>query len=159
MPKLIKHNSLILVFLLFLSSCTPDFLYAKYEGIENQKWTYEDVKSFTFTVENTMSEYQFFSSIRYGISYPYRNMYLQYSLLQNADTIAKDIAEVQLMDAKTGMPLGEGGNRIFYIAFPLMTRTFDKTGKYELTLRQYMRKDTLPHIYNVGLLIDRKVNE
>lgn len=156
MSKLRKYNSLIVSCYLFLSSCTPDFFYAKYETLEHRNWIYEDVKSFTFEIDNTISEYQFFNCVRYGIAYPYRNMYVQYILLHNTDTLEKSIADVQLMNSQTGQPLGKGGSGIFYLAFPLMKRRFNKTGRYKVVLRQYMRKDTLPYLYNIGLLIDRK---
>ncbi len=147
--------NLMLLWALGIWGCTSDATYEAYITFENQAWYADSVARFDFTIENTSVPYRLDYYIRNSLEYPYYNLYVQYELLDSDGRILRtSLEENNLMHPQSGKPFGEGSGSVFDHTFPLMqSYSFEKTGAYQLVLKQYMRLDTLGGIHAVGFRI------
>ena len=88
--------------------------------------------------------------------YPFQNIYLQYYLEDSIGRLqSKELTNVQLFNAKTGIPLGSGLGDLYDIEKPFLEKyKFESVGKYKLRIDQFMRKDSLPEIVSVGIRVE-----
>lgn len=141
------------IFLVILASaCTQVAEYETFKNFEDENWYIDSVAVFDFEVQDIAKSYRIDGYVRNTLEYPYYNIYMQYELLDDEGAILRaSLKENNLMDSKTGKPIGSGSGSVFDVTFPLIqSYKFDKTGNYQLKLKQYMRLDTLPGIQAVG---------
>jgi len=147
-----KTKGLLFFLLVVICACSGTNEYEEFKTFKNQNWPLDSLAVFDFAVENINDSYRIDGYIRNTLDYPYYNIYMQYELLDEEGLILRSsLKESDLMDAKTGKPLGSGSGSVFDVTFPLIeSYKFDKEGNYQLKLRQYMRLDTLFGIQAVG---------
>ncbi len=145
-----RHTVLLLSFIVF--SCDSSRVYEDYETIEEGFWHVDSVKKFTFHIADPQKEYNLIATFRNASSYPFYNIYFQYSLTDSLDSIIiQELKEVDIFDPKTGQPYGSGLGDLFDHSFPLIkNHSFPAKGSYNLKLQQFMRMDTLPFILSIG---------
>src|SRR5690606_19174232 len=98
-------NSLIIFAIFVLTSCNSDRIFEENIDFDQKIWVASDTLKFTFRVENARDNYDVFYNIRNTITYPFQNLYINYSLEnQKGDTIAQDLVNMTLFDPKTGKP-------------------------------------------------------
>ena len=161
-------KSLYISFLLclfVLASCTDEKRYFEENSdLKNIEWFKDDVKSFSFTIDDTISSYHLFYNVRNTLNYPYYNLYLQYQLADTNGVVRNEQNELYLFDPSTGKPSGDGGifgsgsfGDVFDHQYPFLTNfKFPHAGTYELELQQYMRnEDPLHEIMSIGLRIEK----
>lgn len=150
-----KYFSIIMLGL-FILSCDTSRVYEEFNDMEDAFWHIDSIQRFPFTIENTSQTYNLLATFRNASSYPYYNIYFQYSLKDSADRVLKEeLREYDFFDAKTGEPLGSGLGDLFDHLVPLEeSYEFDRTGDYSIELKQYMRLDTLPFILSVGARVE-----
>ena len=143
------------------ASCNSDMVYEENIDIEDKTWLANDTLSFSFKVEEKANMYDVYYNVRNTITYPYQNLYVNYTLQNTAgDTIRKDLINMTLFDPKTGKPFGNGLGDIFSHQFRVMSQyQFPDTGVYHFKLNQFMRRDSLPEILSVGVSIKDAVVE
>ena len=136
-------------------------VYEENIDIEDKIWLANDTLNFSFKVEDKASMYNVYYNVRNTITYPYQNLYVNYTLQNTAgDTIRKDLINMTLFDPKTGKPFGNGLGDIFSHQFRVMSQyQFPDTGVYHFKLNQFMRRDSLPEILSVGVSIKDAVVE
>ena len=136
-------------------------VYEENIDIEDKTWLANDTLSFSFKVEEKANMYDVYYNVRNTITYPYQNLYVNYTLQNTAgDTIRKDLINMTLFDPKTGKPFGNGLGDIFSHQFRVMSQyQFPDTGVYHFKLNQFMRRDSLPEILSVGVSIKDAVAE
>ncbi|MEM6642112.1 MAG: gliding motility lipoprotein GldH [Bacteroidota bacterium] len=137
---------------LLLSACDSARVYEDYSDLGDAYWHLDSLQRFTFQVEDTSRSYNLFATFRNGSSYPYYNLYFQYSLKDSSDRIlAEELKETLFFDAKSGAPLGSGLGDLFdHQVLLLEGYRFSSSGAHTLTLQQSMRMDTLPFLLSVG---------
>lgn len=150
------RNFLIYTSLLFfLFSCTSNAVYENYEDIPDNEWAFQNPVSFEFVVDDASTVYSVDYYVRNTLDYPFNNLYVNYSL-ENAkgDTLRSSRHESILFDQSTGKPFGKTAGDFYDHEFALFPEfTFPDTGTYTFTMKQYMRVDTLQHVYAVGLKV------
>jgi gliding motility-associated lipoprotein GldH len=127
----------------------------------NKFWKADSVVTFWVTIPNTSVHYNLFFLIRNGVEFPHSNLYLKYALKdKKGGLLESKLINMQLFNAKTGYPLGNGIGSIFEHQYELLTKyQFNKSGQYQLSFQQYMRYDSLPEIYSVGYRIEKTKTE
>ena len=138
--KVILFQTILIV---GLTSCGEEVLYHDNIDFENGKWPAELSSGFELNIDDSASNYNLAYTIRNSIDYPYYNLYLKYSIKDSlGKVIDENLQEVILMDQKTGRPFGSGFGEMYDHQF-ISVRDFK--------LHHYMRHDSLPEIYSIGL--------
>ena len=123
-------------------------------------WHADSVKQFKFEIKDTSRSYNLKATIRNSSSYPFHNIYYQYSLTDpNGDVVIKELKENELFDPKSGAPRGSGLGDLFDHSLALRENfRFPYPGRYTIRFQQFMRMDTLPHILSVGMRVEYAKN-
>jgi len=147
---------MITVLFLFITACDSSRVYEDYNDLEEAFWHLDSVQTFSFQIEDTSQAYHLKATFRNASSYPFYNLYFQYTLTDSSGNVLRQqLKEVELFNAKTGEPYGSGLGDLFDHSFMLEEGyKFQNTGKYALSFEQYMRRDTLPFILSVGARVE-----
>lgn len=136
-------------------SCGESTIYQNNKDLPEGKWGINQNIPFEIQIDDTAGRYNIAYTLRNGLDYPYYNLYLKYSLKDSlGSTISENLQELILMNKKTGKPYGSGfGDKYDHQFISLKDFEFPYQGKYYFNIIHYMRVDTLPEIYSVGLKI------
>lgn len=154
---MIKQVLIILLFLISgLTACDSNRIYEENIDLENKTWIADSSVSFQFQIKNPENKYNLYYNLRNTISYPFQNIYVNYTLEDTlGNKIAGELINKDLFHPKTGKPYGDGLGDIFDHQFPLLEDyQFEKAGAYRITLEQFMRRDSLPEILSVGVRVE-----
>ena len=145
---------IILTGLILLASCDPQMVYDQYRHVEGETWTWDDQKTFTVEVEDTVSLHNIYLQLRHTVEYPLSNLYLFVHLEGPTGNRMTDTVEMIL--AKPGgdwTGSGTGHLRQLSLLYRKQTR-FSKPGPYRFTLEQGMRNPELP-VTDLGVRIEK----
>ncbi|MEJ2004788.1 MAG: gliding motility lipoprotein GldH [Cyclobacteriaceae bacterium] len=156
-----KHLIVVLLITFVLIGCDDSRVYEVNQEFDDRYWLSDSVQHFTFTINDSLSTYNIYYNLRNSVSYPFRNIYVQYNLKDSTgNTLKTDLLNGQLFEEKTGKPLGEGLGDVFDHQFSIINEfQFPYAGTYEIDLNQYMRRDTLPEILAVGVRVEKSMKE
>lgn len=151
-----RHSFHFLVLSIGLWSCDDSRLYEENIEFANKAWLSDSVVTINFNIPDSKKTYNLYYNIRNTASYPYHNIYVNYTL---EDTVGRKLSSslinTNLFDPKSGRPLGSGLGDVFdHQVLILENYKFDKSGEYNFKIQQYMRKDTLPEILAVGVRVE-----
>lgn len=151
-----RYLSVIILFLFFATACDSNRVYEDYNDLEEAFWHLDSVQTFSFQIEDTSQAYNLNATFRNASSYPFYNLYFQYTLTDSSGNVLRQqLKEVDLFDPKTGEPNGSGLGDLFDHSFVLEEDyKFQSAGEYVLAFEQYMRRDTLPFILSVGARVE-----
>ena len=139
-----------------ISSCTTIDLYEKSVAVPGHAWKSSFKPSFTFTIKDTTSAYQFFFILRHNEKYNYNNIYINlYVHPPGKDHVQKNQL-LPLTLANNDGWLGSGMDDIYEHRIALGDAQTLKAGTYTFTIEQIMREDPLENVLNVGLRIEKK---
>lgn len=148
-----KHFYLVL--LLFIVSCTPINLYERTAIIPNQTWESNFQPSFNFNIEDTNSLYNIYIIIRHTDAYAYNNIWINVDTKAPNDSVTHQPLNLILANNTKGW-LGVGMDDIFEQRIRISQLPINlKKGLYSFTLTQIMRINSLPHILNVGIRLEK----
>ena len=150
----------ILFLAIVLSSCDANRVYEDTVSFEKAYWLADSIKYFAFDIPNEDQEYNILLSIRNGREYPHSNLYVQYGILDSTlNELDEELRNFQLFHPKSGYPMGNGSGNIFEHNFDLLSGyAFPYSGKFHISVQQYMRYDSLPEVYSVGVRIETPKN-
>ena len=150
-------RSFLFLFLiaLIISSCDNNRVYENTVDFNNAYWLADSVKSFEFNITQASSEYDISFNIRNGIEYPHRNVYVYYTISDSTNKILdEELRDFQLFHPKSGYPFGNGsGNLREHHFYLLMDYKFPHEGQYKISFEQFMRYDSLPQVYSIGVQV------
>ncbi len=111
---------------------------------------------FEFEITDPSQTYNLHYNVRNSISYPYHNLYVQYTLEDSAgQVLSKALQNMNLFDPVTGKPLGDGLGDIFdHRIMAIPNQSFPEAGWYRFNIQQFMRQDSLPLILSMGLRVE-----
>lgn len=144
---------LILCFAWVLNSCDSNRVYEENFSVENNVWNYEDVKTFSFDITDTLSPLDLYVNIRTTSDYPYSNLYVYlYSEYPNGYS-DKDTLEFILAE-QDGKWLGESSGTVVENQI-LISRggRFPYSGKYTFKIQHAMREKDLAEIIDIGFRV------
>jgi gliding motility-associated lipoprotein GldH len=155
MKKHIPLFVLSIVVLLCVTACDPNRLYETNTPVANEKWAYDDVKSFTIDVSDTTTRYNIYINVRHSFQFDWRNMYVQ---------VGTQLPSGKKMEKRVNLPLCENDGKWFGSCLgdncdiPVMIQEnakFPQKGKYTFTIRQDMRANPLEKIKSIGLRVEK----
>jgi gliding motility-associated lipoprotein GldH len=145
-----------LLILLFFSGCDSKLVFEGKKDFTDRYWVFNDPATFNFEIADPDQKYNLSVNIRNSARYKYQNIYLQYYLEDSTGRlISKDLKNIQLFNAKTGVPVGKGlgdlydVDRVFLEDFE-----FEGKGTYVFRIDQFMRQDSLSEVLAVGLRVE-----
>jgi gliding motility-associated lipoprotein GldH len=137
-------------------SCTTIDLYEKSVVIPGHSWKSDFKPSFTFTIKDTISNYQLFLILRHNDKYNFNNIYINLSAqLPGIDSTRKIRKDLLLATDDKGW-IAEGMDDIYEHRIALGEPERLKAGEYTFIVEQIMREDPLKNVLNVGLRIEKK---
>lgn len=152
-----RNSAIFSALVVLLIGCDASRVYEDFNDMDEAFWHKDSVQRFHFLIENEVELYNLKSTFRNASSYPFYNLYFQWSLTDSSgQVILEELKDVNFFDPKTGEPLGSGLGDLFDHSFTLKEDyQFAHPGKYTLSLQQYMRRDTLPFVLSVGGRVER----
>lgn len=149
-----------LVFGICFVSCDDNRVFERNIELTDKIWPSDSIINIQFDIRDTRQPYNLYYNLRNTISYPYHNIYVNYSL---EDTLGRklrsDLVTTNLFDPKSGRPLGSGLGDVFDHQILLLEDfKFDKSGTYNFKIQQYMRKDSLLEILAVGMRLEKPIS-
>ncbi len=127
--------------------------YEKLASFPRHEWISTDTPSFSFQIQDTVQPYQLFFVIRHGDAYRYRNIWLNIQV-KDPDSTYNVKREFKLADGEKW--LGTGMDDIYEQRIPFSKGAHIlKKGNYTFTLQQIMREDSLAHVLNAGIRVER----
>ena len=123
----------------------------------NAYWLADSVNHFEFVINDADPSYNILFNVRNGLNFPHSNLYIKYFLRDSVgNQLEMELRNFELFHAKSGYPLGDGAGDIFESQFLLLKNyAFEDSGRYIIDIQQYMRYDSLPEIYSVGVRVER----
>lgn len=157
-------QSFVLLFILVgaIIACDSNRVFEKNMSFDNKMWHLDTVPSFEFTIKDKTIPYNLYFNVRNSVSYPYRNLYITYSLEDSlGNSLAEDLVNYELFTRKTGKPLGESGiGDIYDHQFLILENyQFDRSGNYRISFQHYMRKDSLNDVLAIGSRIEKATTQ
>ena len=152
----LNYLAALLILSIFISACDQNRVYEDTTNFEKAYWLADSIKYFEFTIPQEDEGYNLQLSIRNGREYPHSNLYVQYGILDSTGTrLDEELRNFQLFHPKSGYPFGNGSGNIYEHNFDLLSGyEFPYAGKFLIRVQQYMRYDSLPEIYSVGIRIE-----
>ncbi len=140
-----------------MAGCDSKRIFEENIDIDSGKWAKNDIKQFEFEIKDASQPYDIYYNIRNSVSYPFYNLYLEYTLLdQEGKEISSALQNMLLFDEKSGKPRGSGLGDIFDLQVQaLKDFKFPANGKFKITVQQFMRNDTLNDVLAVGVRVER----
>ena len=141
--------------LVIVLSCDENLIYEENIATEDNTWKYEDIKTFEFDIEDTVSAINLYVNLRTTTDYPYSNIYMYlYSKYPTGESM-KDTLEFILAEPD-GRWLGENSGTI--VEFQSLISTggrFGKAGRYVFQLQHAMTENELEEIVDVGMRVEK----
>lgn len=128
--------------------------------IPNAEWPAKTAFGGEFEIDDTLSSYHFFITLRNTADYPYSNLYLFLNTKFPNGRVARDTVECILAD-RAGRWLGSGNGFIVdheVISNQVMyqyNKKFPLKGTYAISLEHAMRTDTLREIIDIGVRVEK----
>lgn len=143
---------LIVITMWLIVGCDRERIYEVNHDFPSAIWRADSVQQFRFDVADASRPYDLFANFTNEVDYPYYNLYFQYLLADSLNREVKSgLLNAILFDAKSGEPKGSGLGDLYDHRSPILKDfTFPSTGRYVLSLQQYMRIDSLSGIRAVG---------
>ncbi|MDR3188594.1 MAG: gliding motility lipoprotein GldH [Prevotellaceae bacterium] len=141
---------------LCLCACDASRVYERYCAIPAEGWHKDSCAVFDVHVSDTTSLNNLYINLRHKSSYPFCNIYFFVKATAPSGVFTRDTVEYMLAD-KYGRWNGKGFSSIMdnRLAFRKLVR-FPRSGVYRFEVWQGMRMETLPHVINVGLRVEKQ---
>jgi gliding motility-associated lipoprotein GldH len=139
----------------FFISCGNEVLIDNDIAYEQSYWPVTEKYVLNFNQQDTVSNYNFYITLRNTNDYPFRNIYVFLTTVFPDGNTTRDTIDCPLANYQ-GKWLGKGfggvyDNRIIY----MHNTRFTQLGDYKIIMEQAMRKKELPGIKSVGIRIEK----
>jgi len=149
-----KGHLVIVVAIIFFSSCEKNRIYEKNIAVKNYVWDSKFIPSYTIEIKDTSVLYNLYVNVRHAEIYPYQNIWLLVSTQFPDGKKSSRRIEVTLANDE-GKWFGEGLGDIWdYRTLIQENAFFTEPGTYIFSLEQNMRQDPLPGIMAVGIRVE-----
>jgi len=153
---MIKKSSVVLViFSLFigLTSCDKGVIYEDNQSFEDNTWKYEDVKTFSFTMKDSMTPCKIYLNMRTTLDYEFSNIYMNlYSDYPNG-TLDTSALEFFLAEPN-GKWLGNVSGTVIENKAMIMKGYLTDPGVYTFKLEQAMFDNDLGELLDIGIRVE-----
>jgi gliding motility-associated lipoprotein GldH len=149
-----KRLAIFVFALTLIFSCTQqeNIHYQKYLSTPTKGWTHSDTLTFEFDVDDTLSTFDFWVTLRSETSYAYSNVFLfVYTEFPNGKS-ALDTVNYMLAQP-SGKWLGDVSGSMVESTLIYKHTTIPYKGAYKMNVIQAMRDERLEGIKDVGIKI------
>ncbi len=155
-----KRSSIILLLfvLLGLTSCDSELIYEENQAFENNTWSYDDPKEFSFELEDSLTPVKIYINLRTTIDYQFSNIYMYLHLDFPGGYSDVDPLEFFLAQAD-GKWLGETSGTVVENRAMITQGYLMYPGKYTFKLEQAMYDNDLTEVLDVGIRVENLVLE
>ncbi len=148
---------IITVISIGMIACDDSLIYENNQGFEDNTWSYQDAKTFSFDIDS-LTPVKLFINLRTTTNYPYSNIYM--FLHSDYPNGYNDIDTLEFFLADPiGNWLGDNSGTVVENKAMISKGIFPATGTYTFKLEQAMRNDSLPEILDVGIRVEHLVEK
>jgi len=142
------------IFLLLAWSCSNDNTLARADWDLAEPLTYRDTFVFDFDLQDTAQVYFLGMDVDFDyVVYPFQNIYFQIKTRYPNGETQEELLNLDFSD-KTGVIKGECRGTTCQLPLYLQRNIrFDQTGAYSIRLVQHTRKDSLPGIQAMSMVL------
>jgi gliding motility-associated lipoprotein GldH len=145
----------IVAAVLLLSSCGPKYILDDTKTFKNNIWRAQDSAIFTLNVVDTTKIYNIYVDLAHTTAYANANVYVQIGTQLPTGKTAQDVVSFELAD-QTGQWLGSTSGATCALHIPLREgAVFKQAGKYQFSIKQFMRTDTVQNISSIGMKVEQ----
>lgn len=153
MKKKISLIGLVLSLFLGFTSCDSDMIYENNQSFENNIWTYEDAKEFSFTMSDSVIPVKIFINLRTTIDYEYSNIYMYTHFSYPNGTTDIDTLEFFLAQP-SGKWLGKCSGTVVENKALITQGYLMDPGTYTFKIEQAMYDNDLSEVLDVGIRVE-----
>ncbi len=150
------NKKILLLFLICLSACDKNKVYEKHQDVKNYlMWSKNDLKKFTVTIEDTISNCNIFIALRHHSHINYKDLSVGVSIIKPDDSQQKEDFNIPLRDSKTDKLLGEASYEICDLETLVFKNfNFNQIGDYTFEIYPNEgEEEIIVGIIQVGILI------
>lgn len=138
-----------------LISCDDSIFFEEKQDIPGGVWMYRDSVDFHFTVNDTSELYNMYVDFEHADTFSSQNIYLKlYTRFPDGKRLSRS-RSFDLFDAQGASAGACSGGNCRVHSLLQNNAYFNRPGEYVITLEQFMRRDSLPGIRSVGLVIEK----
>lgn len=154
MRSKISVATLIFILSVLFVSCDRDVVADMYQHIDNSIWTWDDVRNFTFDIEDTTTQHDILIQLRHTTEYPMSNLFVFVGITGPSGQTLKDTINYILAEP-SGEWIGKGTGHLRELRYMYRENTsFPEPGTYMISLEQAMRESRLP-VSDIGVRIEK----
>jgi len=140
---------------LFLLACNTDTLRVE-KKFENQQWLYADSIVLHPEITDTLAQYRLNLNLNLNEQYPFSNIYIQQKLSSPDDSLFEYIQTFEILNPDGTWKIKPDIFGTASIQLPLIPLfKFQKTGFWNITIKQFMREDTLKGVENACIKLEK----
>ncbi len=138
-----------------LGGCKPKHYYSATIDVPDQTWHYDSLVNFTVPIDDTSAYYNFSIVIKHDQAYPYANIWLKVISHCPCGALFIDTVNFWLIDEDQRW-LGIGTGKNWTVTLPFQDSVhIPETGDMQIYIQHIMRKNDVPHIKAIGLIVDK----
>lgn len=146
----------ILAMILTLSACDRNVKFEEYSSVSESGWKTDSAVVLNPVLLDSNYYHDIFVVMRLDGTYPFSNLYIKYEIDGPKGQKISNIKNFKLA-RKDGKWLGSGMGDLRNFIFPIEKDFVVKdTGTYRVNLYQYMRRENLKGIRDIGIKIVKK---
>jgi gliding motility-associated lipoprotein GldH len=138
-----------------LLSCGESYHYDAEKSIPNGVWTYADTLVFAFSITDTTSKYNLYVDITRADTFPTQNVYLRMHTIFPGGKRTSSVLSFDFFNSKGEVNGDCSGSRCTLRSVLQQNAFFRQPGEYQLVVEQFMRRDSLPGIQSVGVMVEK----
>lgn len=146
-------NLLLLGFLIVLVSCDNNRIYEEHVAVDSEGWHADDIKTFSFDIDDTLSPMNLWINFRTSTDYPYSNLFIFLYSEYPDGYESKDTLQF-ILARPNGEWEGESSGTVVENKFLVSQGAFRKSGSYIFKIQHAMRDELLPEILDVGFRVE-----
>ncbi len=144
----------ILLLPIFLFSCGKSYLYNEEISILNNAWTDTDSLNFQFNIPDTTKIYNILLDVKHSPEYAFQNMYVEIHTAFPSSERIKEMVSLELAN-RAGAWYGDCSSSACELEIAIQEGAFfNQAGDYEITIKQFMRKNPLKGVKGMRLKIE-----
>jgi gliding motility-associated lipoprotein GldH len=146
--------ALLFILSVVFVSCDKGVVADMYQHIDNSIWTWDDVRSFAFNIEDTDLQHDILIQLRHTTDYPMSNLYIFVEITGPSGQSLRDTINYILAEPN-GEWIGKGNGHLRELRYMYRDHTsFPEPGTYSISLEQAMREPRLP-VSDIGVRIEK----
>lgn len=149
----IRHIAIATFMLVWAQACTNPAKVDVFLPVNDESWTYKDVKTIEVVVDDTTQMQNIALNVRHAGDYEWQNLYVKVSIYSPGGDSTSELVSIPLVD-ELGKWRGTGLADTRTLRHDYKSQIqFKQLGKYRFTLEQYMRVNPLAGIKDIGLRV------